>query len=118
MHRKYNADGIPLIQALEDVNCNVRLVQAAWTHFSEWQEIGASCALTAEQLSIARCLLIEAIENWASAVSRLLGIVRLEEGLEHLTESLEMSLRRAAGYLSRVAAKSDPATPIYLRFTA
>ncbi|MDB5806226.1 MAG: hypothetical protein JWN73_3548 [Betaproteobacteria bacterium] len=116
MHSKYNPGGLALIQGLENVNSQVRVVQAAWAHFSQWQKMGVRCAMTARQFMIARSLLIEAIEEWALAQGQLLGLARGESGMEHLTESLEASLRRAAAYLGEVAATADPLAPLHVQF--
>ena len=53
-------------------------------------------------------LLVEAIEDWALAVSRLLTLSRRESGMERLNQSLEGSLRRAAIYLRALAAIVGP----------
>jgi len=111
MNPESNAGSLLLIKALEDVNGKVRVIHAAWLHCAHWQQMGGRCAMTARQLLIARTLLIEAIEDWAMAVGRLLGLSR-ESGLERLSESLEGSLRRAATYLRTMApiVSPDPAT--------
>lgn len=106
-----------LIQSLEEVNGKVRLVKSAWTHLSTWQEMSSPCALTARRLLIARGLLIEAIEEWALAVGNLLRLVRAEGEHRQLRQSLERSLRRAATYLSGVAALDNPDTRLVVRFT-
>ncbi|HEX4328912.1 MAG TPA: hypothetical protein VH105_19000 [Burkholderiales bacterium] len=103
-----NSADRPLIRGLEDVNSAVRVVHAAWNHFSQWQEIGGRCAMTARQLLIARELLIEAIEGWALAISRLLGLARERDGFEALSESLEGSLCRAGVYLRAMSAVAGP----------
>jgi hypothetical protein len=108
MPSEHNAISLSLIKGLEDVNSAVRVVHAAWNHFSQWQEIGGRCAMTARQLLIARGLLVEAIEDWALAISRLLALSRQRDELDVLSESLERSLRRAAIYLRAMAAIDGP----------
>jgi hypothetical protein len=115
MQPRDNPANPALIDGLRQVNAAVQMVQTAWRHFSARQEIGGRSALTARQLWIARCLLTEAIEDWAMAVSRLLAISRGESGLARLSENLEDSLRRAAAYLSALAVIDDPAAPPNLR---
>lgn len=111
MRSQYNANDLPLIRGLEEVNSKVQLVHAAWEHLTERQEIGAQCAASARRLVIARSLLIEAVEEWAMSLGRLLGIARKEDGLDRLTQSLEQSLYRASVYLAGMAARGRPDTP-------
>lgn len=109
--------GLTLTQGLEEVNAKVRLVHAAWAHFSKWQEVGATCLLSATQLCIARSLLLEALEDWALAAGQLLRLSRQDSELDDLSKSLERSLRQASNYLSTVAAMNDPDMPLHVRFS-
>lgn len=117
MHSNHNAGGPALLQGLDDVNSKVRLVQAAWEHFSQWRDIGAHCAMSAMQLAVARSLLIEAIEEWALSLGRLLELSRQDDGLERLSETVQDSLQRAAAYLSRVAASAGSDGSLYVQFS-
>jgi predicted chitinase len=115
MRPRDNPGNPSLIDGLRQVNATVQVVQTAWRHFTAQQEIGGRSALSAQQLWIARCLLTEAIEDWAMAMGRLLALSRGESGLARLSENLEYSLRCAATYLSTLAVIDDPAAPPDLR---
>lgn len=111
-----NPNKSSLIEGLESVNAAVEVVHCAWRHFATWQEVGGRCAMSARRLTVARGLLIEAIEDWALAVGRLLALSRAESGLGHLSENLERSLCRAAAYLSAMVMTGDAASGADSRF--